>query len=646
MSKLNFIKNNLLCSHLFVFTILLLVKTLIIDALIFENIFHLILLEFSFIVVFTFLIEIIFKKGKRYAYLFLNIIFTSILVAAYIYYTYYDSVFTYHVFDYINQLSGVSGSVQSLLNPLYLLFYVDVLFMIILMIIKKYPFQDIKKLKRIPALLFLVFFVGVSLTVTSNAVKEDIHNYNLLAHNIGIFNYSALQVYSVFNSPDKYNEISSELIKSIQNKSKNEDSNITDSNEESLEEVTEGNIEIKEVYQEDKISPKYFGIAKDKNIIAIQLESFQNYVLNLEVNGEEVTPNLNKFIENSLYFPNVFQQIGQGNTSDAEFIANTSLLPLQMGAMSKVHGDKVFPSIPRILKEEGYFSSTFHANDVTFWYRDSLYPALGFDKYYDISFFGKEDIIGMGPSDKVLYRKSVEELSKLNENNQKFYAQLITLSNHHPYTLPDKEKYLTLPKEFQNTIVGDYLQSIRYADEAFGYLLELLEEYNMKEDTIILLYGDHFGLLPNQLGEKENKLMEELLGTTYEYPHAFNIPFIIHAPNQLEGEVIDNVGGQVDILPTLLNLLGVETDNVLFGQDLINSPNDNLIIERFYLPYGSFINEEVMFYAGKKGYSDAEIFDIHTKKKIDLTDKYKDDYEKAIELMKISDAYINGLPKR
>lgn len=139
-----------------------------------------------------------------------------------------------------------------------------------------------------------------------------------------------------------------------------------------------------------KKGPSYFGRGKDCNLLVVQLESVQNFTLNLSVNGKQVTPVMNKLVKESLYFSRVFQQIGAGNTSDAEFIVNTSLYPRGAKATSEICGNKEFPSLARLLQRKGYTAHTFHVNDVSFWDRNLMYPALGFNSYYDQPYFRRE----------------------------------------------------------------------------------------------------------------------------------------------------------------------------------------------------------------------------------------------------------------
>src|SRR5690606_20750163 len=97
---------------------------------------------------------------------------------------------------------------------------------------------------------------------------------------------------------------------------------------------------------------------------------------------------------------------------------------------------------------------------------DELYEAIGFDRYYDQSFFADEDLVHFGSSDEVLYRRTVDELIELTESGKRVFANIISMSAHHPFNLPEHKSTLELPERFDGTFVGDYLRSQHYADAA------------------------------------------------------------------------------------------------------------------------------------------------------------------------------------
>lgn len=610
----------------FVFLSLVLLKFLFVRGLLFENanIFKTIFVEIGYLLLFFGLVELLSsKKLKIILYIALNLIFTVLLLAVLIYHDYFGYIVTVHVFSQIGQVGTVKDSVLQLIKPVYFLIFVDFILLPIYFFMKKK--SGAKTAERINLKLVLpIMILGVSLVGYHLFTQRDakIANTVLAAEKQGILTYEILAV------KDKAEAASTPLLTSEEKAS-----------------LPEKIREIKGIEPIPAEDLKLRGIAEGKNLIVIQAEAFQDFTINLEVNGKEVTPFLNDLIQESLYFPNVFQQIGPGNTSDAEFMFNTSLYPSAWTATSETFSDREIPSLPKLLKKEDYQTMTFHANDVTFWSRDKMYPALGFDKYYDIEFFGNEDVIGIGPSDEYVYEKALPELKKLHDSGQKFYAQIVTLSSHHPFKIPDDKKTLQLPAEFDGSIVGDYLKAISYTDAALEKLVQSLKDEGLWEDTILVLYGDHFGLQPSGLKENDFDLLEGLVNHEYSFLDQFNIPFIVAVGGEKLGEVNEVVGSQLDIMPTVANMLGLSVDDyVHFGQDIVNYP-DNLFGMRYYMPVGSFFNNEIVFKPAE-GFADGEAFDLQSRETLADFSQYEKDYERISELLNLSDEYMNSLPKR
>ena len=133
-------------------------------------------------------------------------------------------------------------------------------------------------------------------------------------------------------------------------------------------------------------NPELFGIAKGKNIIKIHLESFQSFLIDYELHGEEVTPFINSLVhdetQNFTYFENFFHQTEQGKTADAELIMDNSLYGLPQGAAFVTKGKNTYQALPAILKQEqGYTSAVFHGDSKSFWNRDEIYKQLGVDYF-------------------------------------------------------------------------------------------------------------------------------------------------------------------------------------------------------------------------------------------------------------------------
>jgi lipoteichoic acid synthase len=579
-------------------------------------------LELMYLVFLLAIIELIkSERIKWIAYWLLNIIITTLLVALVLYFKYSGQIVSIIMLQQLGQVGTVKDSVFKLLNPVYLLLMIDLIILLIIRIKQKFKElpnnAPINHLFLIP--LIIVSFVSIS-AVLMHEKDELIVNAGHTAEHSGLFTYEIVCVIQLIQEPESL--------------SKKEAATI-------LEDVAA----IKQTTTVADIERQHFGELAGKNVISIQLEAFQNFVIGLDVNGQEITPFLNKLVQNSLYFKNTFHQIAAGSTSDAEFMSNTSLYSITPGATTKILGNRAIPSFPKLLKEKGYTTMTMHANDVEFWNRYNLYQALGFDTYYDLTYFGEQQNIGIGPSDRVLFDKSVPIFTQLNDANEPFYAQLVTLTSHHPFVMPDVLKVLDLPVEYDETIIGDYLQVIHFVDKQLEFFFEELAKNGVLDDTIVVLYGDHQALQLKNLDEDESALMNQLLGREYTIVDQLNIPFIMHAEGTSFTQEIDTIAGQVDIMPTISNLLGVSLKNhVHFGQDLLNDTN-NLIGVRYYLPYGSFINQAITSVVFTN-YKDSTLYSMDTRLTIPYENTYLNDYKRIMQLLKLNDKYLRSLPAR
>ncbi|MFZ3578285.1 LTA synthase family protein [Virgibacillus sp. DJP39] len=624
--KSNYI-TEFLKSHLFIITLILVIKTMLLRFLLFEelNITKTLFLELGYIVAFASLIELIAVKGKPFFYLLLNAVFSTLLLAVILYYSFFGRIVTYFALFQLGQVDTINESVTALIEPVYGLFFVDIAIFIVLLVIRKYPIKNRSLNKKLFVIPLLVVALGISFATFMIHKNEVISNNVIAAQEKGILNYEALEVY--------YGSESQILV----------DIDVSVDNVPKLKQEIREVKGIEQIPQEER---NYFNTAEKRNLIVIQVESMQNFPIGLKVGGEEVTPHINKMLDNSFYFPNTVQQTGPGNTSDAEFIFNTSLYPLAFNPTSQTYGNKKFPSLPRLLKAEGYATMTFHADDIEFWNRDELYPALGFEHYYDGKFFGNKDVIGIGPSDEVLFDKALPVLKGYHLKDQPFYAQLIGLTSHHPFKLPADEAELELPDKFKGSLTGDYLQSINYMDRKINNFIEKLKQAGIYEESVIVIYGDHFGLQQSAMDQEDVDLVSDLLGNEYKLIDRLNIPFIIHAPGITDqGKTLEKTSGQLDMMPTVANLLGISLeDQVVFGQDLLNY-DKNLLGVRYYLPIGSFFNNEILF-VPKKGFEDGTAYDLQTEEVIEDYEKYKEDYNRVLKLEKLSDTYLKSLPER
>ncbi|XKH50434.1 LTA synthase family protein [Chryseomicrobium palamuruense] len=383
-----------------------------------------------------------------------------------------------------------------------------------------------------------------------------------------------------------------------------------------------------------------YGIAKDRHLFIIQVESLQELAVDLEIDGQPVMPNTQELLSESIRFTNMYQQIGAGNTSDSEWLLHTSLYPTgEEPVVNSLNGNLV-PSFNTTLKENGYWTTTYHADKITYWKRDLLYPALQFDKAYATPEIPEEDVIGFGPSDRVLFdfvEKTIDEELAM---NKKIYANIMTLTSHTPFTMPKEEELLDLPEELEGTYVGDYMQSVRYTDEEIGRFIDYLKDRGIYEQSTIVIFGDHSGLHGRPMTPQNNELMKELIGHTYTLNDRFNLPFIITIPGAVtQAEEVDHLAGQIDMMPTIMSFMGIEPNYPVFGHNAYHY-DKNVLGMRYYMPTGSFI-ENTYFYIEESTRFPARMYEREGYRKINVREDVAEQYQQVVlEMMQLSDQYI------
>lgn len=372
---------------------------------------------------------------------------------------------------------------------------------------------------------------------------------------------------------------------------------------------------------------KYTGIFEGKNIIVIHGESMQSFAMNLKFNGEEVTPNLNKLASKSINFTNYYSQVSVGTSSDTEFTFNTSLMPTNNGTAFVSYFNREYVSIPKLLKDKGYYAFSMHANNGSYWNRDVMHKSLGYDHFYSKKEYEIDEVIGLGLSDKSFFRQSVEKIKEINEKGQPYYGTVIMLSNHTPFAdvekygefdvdikekalNPETNKYEEVSYPYmEGTKIGNYLKSLHYADSALGEFIDALEEEGILENTVLVLYGDHDARLPkadfNRLYNYD-KETDDILDSEdpnyvpvdyYQYELLRKVPFMIYS-KETEKKLHQNVNtvmGMYDAMPTLGNMFNFYNKYQL-GRDIFNHLDDNIVV----FPNGNWMTNKV-YYNTQKG---------------------------------------------
>ncbi|MED0655798.1 LTA synthase family protein [Anoxybacillus ayderensis] len=547
------------------------------------------------------------KQRNRYIVM-TSFIVSFVLYANVMFYRFFSDFITIPVLFQTNNMGDLGNSVFELMSFSDMFFFLDVVLLAWMAYKKVSIAQYVPATKRFRRTYFIatvalaLFNLGLAETERPELLTRTFDR-EMLIKNLGIYNY---HVYDII----------------LQSRSKAQRALADSSELADIQNYINAN--------EKAPNKQLFGIAKGRNVIIVSMESLQSFVINNTVNGQEITPFLNDFIKQSYYFDNFYHQTGQGKTSDAEFLVENSLYPLGRGAVFFTHATNEYNATPEILKNYGYYSAVFHANNKSFWNRDVMYQSMKYDRFFSMTDYHitEENSVGWGLKDIPFFEQSVEHLKTL---PQPFYTKFITLTNHFPFELGEEDKMV--PEYTSNSrTLNRYFPTVRYMDEALKVFIEKLKKEGLYENSIIILYGDHYGI-----SENHNKAMAQYLGkdeiTPFDHVQLQRVPLIIHIPGVTDKKpkVISKVSGQIDVKPTLLHLLGIDTRNQIhFGEDLFSKDKLDFVVLRD----GSFVTKDYV-------YTKNACYDKKTGTEVDVS--YCEPYmEKARQELDYSDKIVYG----
>ncbi|MEK3708714.1 LTA synthase family protein [Bacillus sp. FSL K6-1005] len=554
-------------------------------------------------------IGLLLQGSKQRSFLLIaNLVLTAILISNTIFYGFYIDFITIPVLFQASNMSDMGSSVKELFNPLFIALFADLTFLLLLSSRKEKRPES----KANPRTVKRYYAASCGILICTLGLAE-IEQPKLLAHSfdrevlvksIGLFQF---HIYDTI----------SQTVNMSAKAFADEDSLST------IKNYTEADY--------SKPNQSKFGLAKGRNVIFVTLESTQSFVLNEKVNGKEITPFMNDLMKKSYTFDHFYQQTEQGKTSDSEFIVANSLYPSLSGAVFFTKSDHQFHTMYKSLKQHDYYSAVFHANHKTFWNRDVMYETFGIDRFFDVDEFHvtPETSTGWGLKDKEFLEQSARKLKSL---PQPFYSNFITLTNHFPFEIDEKDQLID-EYDSSSDLLNRYVTTVRYEDEALKHFIKKLKEEGLYENSMIVFMGDHYGI-----SEAHNKALAEFLGksdiTPYDTVQLQRVPFIIHIPGITDQnpETISDAGGQVDVRPTLMHLLGFNTKgDIQFGNDLLSNDRTPFAVLR----NGSFITNDYVYtkntcYSQKTG----EVLENQ-----DACTPYK---EKANEELSLSDKMLNG----
>ena len=574
------------------------------------QVFILIINPLSFLL-FIYGLSLFFKTTKaRNRYIIgVSTILSLVLYGNVGFYRFYNDFVTLPVLFQTSNFGDLGSSVSELFAPLDVFFIADVILLLIVMRLMKKdttPVSIVEKPVRrayfIMAAAMLFLNLGLS-ELERPQLLTRAFDRELLVKNIGTYNYHLYDVY-------------------VQSKS---------SAQRALADGSEL-VEVNNYVRANQAEPnaEMFGKYKGSNLIVVSMESLQSFVINNDMNGYEVTPFLNSLTndKDTYYFNDFYHQTGLGKTSDSEFIFENSLFGLGRGAVFFTHGENTYNTISERLADNGYSTNIFHSNNKSFWNRDMIYNSFNIEKFHDIESYevNEENSVNWGLKDIPFFEQSTDIMTTL---PQPFYGRLITLTNHFPFTLDEEDQYI--PEYDSNSgTLNRYFQSVRYMDEALKLFFEDLKEKGLYENSIIVMYGDHYGI-----SENHNKAMAKYLNkeqiTPYDSALLQSVPLFIHIPGSNDGQVVEETSGQVDLRPTILHLLGIETSkDMQLGADLFSEEHEDFVIFRD----GRFITDEYV-------YASEVCYDRDTGEHTELS--YCQPYiDRAVVELEHSDSIING----
>ncbi|WP_270790105.1 LTA synthase family protein [Enterococcus diestrammenae] len=528
----------------------------------------------------------LYVKGKKSSYITMLVIYslmTLLLFSNIVYYREFTDFITINTMLGAGQVSsGLGETAIKLFRPYDILYWIDIIALVVLFARKKITMDE----RPVRARMALAITTLSIMIFSGNLFMAEVDRPELLTRTFSrdyLVKYLGINAFTVYDGVQTY-----------QASQVRAEASPTDMDD------------VAKYVSNHYAAPNddLFGIAKGKNVIYIHLESTQQFLIDYKLKDEngvehEVMPFINSLYHDkqTFAFDNFYHQVKGGKTSDAETLMDNSLFGLNQGAlMTQLGGKNTFQSAPNILEQTaGYTSAVFHGNDSTFWNRNETYKHWGYDyffskEYYDVN---EDNSFQYGLHDKPFFQQSVKYLEQL---PQPFYSKFIAVSNHFPYSeFTDDEAGFPMAQTDDETING-YFATANYLDAAVEEFFNYLKASGLYDNSVIVLYGDHFGI-----SESRNESLAELVGKTKEDWNSYDnaqmqkVPYLIHIPGQENGGINHTYGGQVDALPTLMHLLGVDTKNyIMMGQDLLSADHDQLVAFR----NGDFVSDKYTYHKG------------------------------------------------
>lgn len=303
--------------------------------------------------------------------------------------------------------------------------------------------------------------------------------------------------------------------------------------------------------------PDSLGASNVDNIVLILCESLESWVIGRDIEGTRLTPVLDSLIADTtrtLYFPNVLTQVGPGRSIDAQLLINAGMLPMQSGVYSMSRPDNIYYTINQALTEKNGARSYLLTGDKPIvWNQEPIARSFGIDTLLTKDSWTIDERVGNPPklSDGSLMRQTVEKMrsGQVWPIGEKAFVQIVTYSGHNPFRLPEPLQTVQFSDRYPER-VRDYMMMAHYTDSALGTLLRYLSTRPDYDRTLIVITGDHEGLAMERPLLRRNPAARQVVS-----PGQFTPLIVLNSP---VAGTRQQVIGQADIYPTLLNLAGLD----------------------------------------------------------------------------------------
>lgn len=576
----------LITNYIYFFVIELLYK-LTIFKVFDQNILYLVAFTFPVAAILTFITNLFSEKINKALTIIMWIGAFIILIAEVIYYSFYQTVFSYQALLYGGQVATFYDSIiEHIMSNGYIVLCLFIPLVILLFMSKKYSYKRPKILLGLLFIVVSVIFASSSIAYKSyenNSAFKLLTNKNDVmesTNTIGLFSTVCLDI---FKNLTNFEEKIEFLI---------EDNEVVDIKDDDKKEYNVTNIDFDKLISEtsdesvkslhtyfSKQTPtnknKMTGVFKDKNLIFITAEAFYPIAVD-----KELTPTLYKLVNEGIKFNNFYQPIYNCSTSDGEFVNLLSLLPgISTCSMDETHDVYLPYTIGNIFKKNGYDTYAFHGWTFNYYKRDKTYPNLGFDKYYG---FDRYHVNYQYPLEGIKDQWPTSDIEVVNSSypifsqSNKYVAYYMSISGHLQYSwggnaISNKNKDLVKDMNANDTIKAYMAANIEF-DRSLEILLKDLEEQGTLKDTVIVISPDHYpyGLTNNDIKSYVDFVEDEAFDI-------FRNNLVIYN-SELKGIEVDKNVGSIDILPTLLNMFDIKYDSrLLMGHDIFSSASDLVI---------------------------------------------------------------------